>query len=289
MEHNTMETMEDISRGSQSQAPLLSVRNLVKHYGPVKAVDGVSFDVNNNEIISIIGRSGAGKSTVMRCINRLVHSTGGQIIFDGAEVANRMNAKGLRETRSKIGFIFQHFNLVYRLTVFQNALHGKLGSLTTIDGIFGRYTEEDKRKAHAILQSLGLEEQVYKRAGELSGGQKQRVGIARALMQEPRLLMCDEPIASLDPVTSRTIMELIVEQARERNIACLINLHQVDIALAYSTRILGMRDGKIVFDGPPEELTQAMIDNIYQDPQARAKESGKKRVHYGNEAYNAAG
>jgi phosphonate transport system ATP-binding protein len=271
-----------------ANSPLLSVRGLVKHYGTVKAVDGVSFDVDHNEIISIIGRSGAGKSTLMRCINRLVPHSGGSVLFDGTEISNKMNTRLLCESRCRIGLIFQHFNLVYRLTVFQNVLHGRLGNMSAIDGMLGRYTEEDKIKAYRILKSVGLEGQIYKRAGELSGGQKQRVGIARALMQEPSLLMCDEPIASLDPVTSRTIMDLIVEQARQRNIACLVNLHQVDMALAYSTRIIGMRDGKIVFDGKPEELTQAMIDIIYQDTQMVSANS-KKFALFGKEAYHAAG
>ena len=242
---------------------LLSVNNLKKAYGSTKAVDDVSFNIKNKEIITIIGRSGAGKSTIMRCVNRLVPSDGGSIVFDGVEISNKMSTKSLRDTRCKIGFVFQHFNLVYRLTVFQNVMHGRLGHMSTMDGILGRYSEEDKEKAFSILQSLGLEDQIYKRAGDLSGGQKQRVGIARALMQEPSLLMCDEPIASLDPVTSRTIMDIIVDQAQQRGIACLINLHQVDIAKEYSTRIIGMRAGKIVYDDLPEYLTKVKIDEVY--------------------------
>ena len=247
---------------------LLTIRDLVKHYGATKAVDGVSFDIDSNEIVTIIGRSGAGKSTVMRCVNRLVLHNSGSVIFDGAEISNKMDHKQLCKARTKIGFIFQHFNLVYRLTVFQNVLHGRLGEMSTLDGILGRYTEEDKKKAYEIIKSVGLEEQIYQRAGDLSGGQKQRVGIARALMQEPSLLMCDEPIASLDPVTSKTIMDLIVNQARQRGIACLFNLHQVDIALEYSTRIIGMRAGKIVFNGPPELLSPSIIDEIYNGSSA---------------------
>jgi len=256
--------MSSIRRISENHSDtLLEVKNLKKYYGATKAVDDVSFSIQNKEIVTIIGRSGAGKSTIMRCINRLVASNGGSIHFDGVDVSNQMDKKSLRDTRCKIGFIFQHFNLVNRLTVFQNVMHGRLGHVSMIDGILGHYKEEDKEQAFAILQSIGLENQIYQRAGELSGGQKQRVAIARALMQEPQLLLCDEPIASLDPVTSRTIMELIVDQATQRGIACLINLHQVDFAKEYSTRIIGMRAGKLVYDDTPERLSNEKIDDIY--------------------------
>jgi len=252
-----------VNEHTQKEGALLIVRNLTKCYGVTKAVDNVDFDINKKEIVTIIGRSGAGKSTLMRCINRLVQNDGGNVLFNGIEITNKMDGRILRSARCRIGFIFQHFNLVYGLTVFQNVMHGKLGWLPTVSAIIGKYSEEDKEKAFEILQTLGLEDQIYKRAGDLSGGQKQRVGIARALMQEPTLLMCDEPIASLDPVTSRTIMELIVSQAKQRGIACLINLHQVEIAKEFSTRIIGMRAGKIVYDDLPERLTTERIELIY--------------------------
>ena len=242
---------------------LLEISHLKKYYGPTKAVDDVGFNIENEEIVTIIGRSGAGKSTIMRCINRLVQNDGGRITFDGSEITNEMGKKALLQTRCQIGFIFQHYNLVYRLTVFQNVMHGVLGRISTFDGIIGRYPEESKEKAFEILRSIGMEDQAYKRAGELSGGQKQRVAIARALMQEPKLLLCDEPIASLDPITSKTIMELIVQQATQRGIACLINLHQVEFAKEYSTRIIGMRAGKLVYDDSPENLTTERISEIY--------------------------
>ena len=248
-----------------SNKAILSVKGLKKHYGATKAVDGVDFDIEPGEIVCIIGRSGAGKSTFLRCINRLVYLDAGSITFKGVEITNNMNTKQLRETRSRIGFIFQHFNLVYRLTVFQNILHGRLGYMSTLDGVLGRYSEDDKRKAYDIIETLGLEEQLYQRAADLSGGQKQRVAIARALIQEPSLLLCDEPISSLDPVTSRTIMDLIVNQAKERGIACLINLHQVDFALEYATRIVGMQDGKFVFDDSSTMLNDETIAQIYEE------------------------
>ena len=228
-------------------------------------MDGVDFDIKPGEIVCIIGRSGAGKSTFLRCINRLVYSDEGSITFEGSEISNKMKPKQLMETRSKIGFIFQHFNLVYRQTVFQNVLHGRLGYMSTLDGVLGRFCEDDKRKAYDIIETLGLEEQLYQRATDLSGGQKQRVAIARALIQEPTLLLCDEPISSLDPVTSRTIMDLIVSQSMERGIACLINLHQVDFAMEYATRIVGMKDGKFVFNGSTSMLSEETIAKIYEE------------------------
>ncbi|MDR2616107.1 MAG: phosphonate ABC transporter ATP-binding protein [Oscillospiraceae bacterium] len=259
---------------------ILSVRDVKKRFGLTRAVDGVSFDVAQNEIITIIGRSGAGKSTIMRCINRLVRIDSGEIVFDGGAITNKLGGRRLYEARRKIGFIFQHFNLVYRLTVIQNVLHGRLGHMSTPDCLLGRYSEEDKLKAYEILKSVGLEDQIYKRAGDLSGGQKQRVGIARALMQEPVLLMCDEPIASLDPITSRVIMDLIVTEARRRRIACIINLHQVDFALEYSTRIIGMRAGRVVFDDAPDELKPWIIDRIYDAEAREANEADKAEVMY---------
>ena len=272
--------------GKTAGDTLLEVKDLKKYYGGVvKAVDGVSFKIRNKEIVTIIGRSGAGKSTIMRCINGLVANNGGSVVFEGSEIANKMDKKSLCMLRCKIGFIFQHFNLVNRLTVFQNVMHGRLGHISTFDGIIGKYPENDKEKAFAVLQSIGLEDQIYMRAGDLSGGQKQRVAIARALMQEPSLLLCDEPIASLDPVTSRTIMELIVDQARQRGIACLINLHQVWFAKEYSTRILGMRAGKLVFDGEPERLSESVIDGIYgaanESADEWAAETGRKALAVG--------
>jgi len=247
---------------------ILSVKDLKKYFGATKAVDGVDLDVKPGEIVCIIGRSGAGKSTFMRCINRLVLRDQGRITFEGAGITNQMSSRQLCEIRKRMGFVFQDFNLVYRLTVFQNVMHGRLGYMSTLDGVFGRYSEDDKMKAYDIIEALGLEEQLYQRAADLSGGQKQRVAIARALMQEPSLLMCDEPIASLDPVTSRTILDLIVSQAKERGIACLINLHQVDFAIEYSTRIIGMRNGKFVFNGSSATLTDETIAYIYEGDDA---------------------
>lgn len=228
-----------------------------------KALKDVNFTINEGEFVSIIGPSGSGKSTILRCVNRLVKATEGSIAFDGHDISNA-GKKEIRDTRKKIGMIFQHYNLVYRLSVIENVLHGRLGHKSPIAGALGRYSEEEKQQAFEILEKLGLKKQAYKRCDELSGGQKQRTGIARALMQEPRLILCDEPISSLDPAAAKTIMDHLTNINKTMNITCICNLHQVDVAMAYSQRIIGITSGRIVFDGPPEELTKEIIHEIYQ-------------------------
>ena len=171
--------------------------------------------------------------------------------------------KGLRQLRRKVGMIFQNYNLVYSLSVLQNVLHGRLGYMNGLKGVFGLYSEEDKQEGLDLLEELGLADFAYNRASDLSGGQKQRVGIARAILQGPKLLLCDEPIASLDPSSAKTIMDLLRDMTQRRNIACIVNLHQLDVALKYSTRIIGLSKGEIVFDGPPEQLNDATIERIY--------------------------
>ncbi len=245
---------------------ILELVHLKKYYGQTKAVEDVSFHVDAGEVVAIIGPSGAGKSTVLRCINRMIEPTGGSILFDGQDMAKLQKEKELKTARRKIGMIFQSFNLVYRLSVFQNVLHGRLGYMSAPNAVMGRYSEEDKHKAVQLLNMIGLKDMIYKKAGELSGGQKQRVGIARALMQDPTLLLCDEPIASLDPSSSRVIMNQIQEMAKIRNIACIVNLHQVDVAMAYADRIIGIHQGRIVFDDVPDKLTASMIETIYDAP-----------------------
>ncbi len=243
--------------------PILKFNNVSKHYpNGVHALRGVSLDVKQGEFISIIGPSGSGKSTLLRAINRLIPISGGEVLLDG-EVISKQRGKSLRRQRRKVGMIFQNYNLVYSLSVVQNVLHGRLGYMSGIKGVFGIYSEEDKQKALDLLKEMGLEQFSYNRASDLSGGQKQRVGIARAIMQEPKLLLCDEPIASLDPSSAKTIMELLHDMTQKRNISCMVNLHQLDVALKYSTRIIGLSKGEVVFDGPPEKLTDEMIEKIY--------------------------
>lgn len=244
--------------------PILEFQHVNKVYNnSTKALDDVSFSVEKGEFVSIIGPSGAGKSTILRCINRLIDTTDGNIIYDGDDILS-LGKRDLRRVRTKTGMIFQHYNLVDRLSVIENVLHGRLGQKSAISGMLGSYSETEKEKAFSILNELGLAEQAYKRCDALSGGQKQRVGIARAIMQEPKLILCDEPIASLDPKASKTIMDHLSQINQKQKITCIVNLHQVEVAMKYSQRILGVSSGKIVFDGTPEELTKKKIHEIYQ-------------------------
>jgi len=244
--------------------PILEFKNVSKVYNnTTKALTDVSFSVDEGEFVSIIGPSGSGKSTILRCINRLVDVTQGSIFFDGHDIS-QADKKEIREIRKKAGMIFQHYNLVNRLSVIENVLHGRLGYKSSIVGAVGHYTEEEKERAFHILAMLGLTEQAYKRCDELSGGQKQRVGIARSLMQEPRVLLCDEPIASLDPSSAKVIMDYLEYINETMKITCIANLHQVDVAMAYAKRIIGITGGQILYDGPPEKLTKAQIYEIYQ-------------------------
>ena len=233
------------------------------YHNTTRALDDLSFSVNEGEFVSIIGPSGAGKSTILRCINRLIDATEGKIIYDGEDIMSLRKGQ-LRNVRTKTGMIFQHYNLVERLSVMENVLHGRLGQKSTFSGMIGHYTESEKEKAFSILSELGLADQAYKRCDALSGGQKQRVGIARAIMQEPKLILCDEPIASLEPKAAKPIMDHLAQINQTRKITCIVNLHQVDVAMKYSQRILGIAAGKLVFDGTPSELTQEKIHEIYQ-------------------------
>lgn len=242
---------------------ILTFDHVTKRYGNgVCALKDVSLSVHPGEFISIIGPSGSGKSTLLRSINKLISTTEGNIFFDGENVSALRGGK-LRKNRSKIGMIFQNYNLVYNLSVLQNVLHGRLGHMSGIRGILGLYPEADKEKAWTLLEEMGLEKFGYNKAGNLSGGQKQRVGIARAIIQDPKILLCDEPIASLDPSSAKVIMDLLKSTAQKRGIPCLVNLHQVDVAMRYSTRIIGLHAGEIVFDGEPESLSDSVLERIY--------------------------
>lgn len=242
---------------------LLELRGLAKSYdGRARALDGVNLEVRRGEFVSIIGSSGAGKSTLLRCVNRLIDPTEGSVTFDGDDVT-RVRGRALRACRRRIAMVFQHYNLVHRATAIENVLQGRLGYKSTVVGMFGLFSEDEKRRAFAILGQVGLSDFAYVRTDQLSGGQKQRVGIARALVQDPLLMLADEPIASLDPMSSRTVMEHLRWAADELGVACLVNLHQVDFALEFSDRIVGLAGGKLVFDGAPDELDAATIARIY--------------------------
>ncbi|MGJ9459130.1 phosphonate ABC transporter ATP-binding protein [Oceanobacillus sp. CF4.6] len=242
---------------------LLQVEGLGKSYNSdTKVLKDVNFEVEAGEFVSIIGPSGAGKSTLLRCINRMVEINEGKVLFGNLDVGS-LKKKELRKLRTDIGMIFQHYNLVPRLTVIENVLHGRFGYKTTMQGVLGRFTEEEKEHAFFLLRKLGIEDHAYKRCDQLSGGQQQRVGICRALIQDPKLVLCDEPIASLDPNSSKIIMDHLKSITTELGITCLVNLHQVEVAQDYSDRVIGLKKGEIVFDGPSRLLHGDQINNIY--------------------------
>lgn len=257
-----------------ANSDLLVIDDLSKSYnGKSKALDSVSVTVGRGEFISVIGCSGAGKSTFLRCINRLIDPTEGSVVFDGQDIT-KLSRRQLRNVRRRISMIFQHYNLVYRASAIENVLQGRLGYKTSLAGALGLYSEEEKMEAFDVLSKVGLAEFAYKRVDQLSGGQKQRVGIARALVQDPLLMLCDEPIASLDPRSSRAVMEQLRWVCDELGIACLVNLHQVDYAIEFSDRIIGLRQGKLVFDGTPDELDAKVISYIYGTPYVREHAHG---------------
>jgi phosphonate transport system ATP-binding protein len=245
-------------------AALLEIRNLKKVYSDgTTALQKVDFKVDQGEFVVVIGSSGAGKSTLLRCINRLVQPSEGSILFNNLD-ATKANNREVRKLRREVGMIFQSFNLIDRVSVLRNVLHGRLGYMNALTGTLGMYSKRDIEEAKKILSRLGLNQQIYKRADELSGGQQQRVGIARALSQQPQLILADEPIASLDPVTSETIMTHLHTICQEDGITCVVNLHQVEVAKKYATRIIGIHKGMVTFDGKPAELSDEAIHQIYQ-------------------------
>ena len=246
-----------------ARAPLLSIESLTKVYtGGQRALDGVSFAVDRPELIAVIGSSGAGKSTLIRCINRLVEPTTGHVRLRGIDVVG-LPRPALRQMRRRIGMIFQEFNLVERLTVMENVLSGRLGSVSFFASLTRRFPPQDIAGAYALLDRVGLSGFHNTRADALSGGQRQRVGIARALMQDPDLLLVDEPTASLDPKTARQIMRLVRTLALERGRPALINIHDVALAQSFADRVIGLKAGRLIFDGPVTELTPETLTAIY--------------------------
>ena len=227
-----------------------------------KALSEVDLDVPKGQVIALIGPSGAGKSTLIRCINRLVQPTSGSAVLDGVNIT-RLSSSGLRRERRRMGMIFQEYALVERLTVMENVLSGRLGYVGFFRSLFRIFPQSDIDEAYRLLDRVGLVHMADKRADELSGGQRQRVGICRALIQNPALLLVDEPTASLDPKTSREIMRLIVEMCRERELAAIINIHDVSLAKMFVQRVVGLELGHLIFDGAPEELTPDVLTRIY--------------------------
>ena len=244
---------------------LLSIKNVSKKYNKgTNALKNISFDVEKGEFISVIGPSGSGKSTLLRSINKMIDISQGSILFEYKNIENLKKTE-IEIVRREIGMIFQSYNLVERLTVIENVLHGRLGYKSIIAGILGIYSEEEKKEAFSFLERVNMTKYAYQKCSELSGGQKQRVGIARAIMQKPKLLLCDEPIASLDPKTAENIMDYLKKIVTELKITCIVNLHQVDIAKKYSDRIIALNKGEKIFDDKAERLTEKMVEFIYKD------------------------
>lgn len=242
---------------------MLEVKNLVKIYdGEVLALDDVSFQVEQGEFLAIIGLSGSGKSTLLRCINRLVEPTSGQILWDGVDVT-KANQSELRLVRRKIGMVFQHFNLVNRSSVITNVLSGRLGYVNPTLSLFNHFPERDVQEAIRQLDRVGIADQAYKRADELSGGQQQRVGIARAMIQEPKMILADEPVASLDPVLAHSIMQYLEQINKEDGVTVLCSLHFLDLVHRYADRAIALNHGKLMFDGPPDQIDDEKFKEIY--------------------------
>ncbi|GBE42965.1 MAG TPA: phosphonate ABC transporter ATP-binding protein [Rhizobiales bacterium] len=242
---------------------MLAIRELTKTYDTgTAALRNVSITIDEPQVVAIIGPSGAGKSTLIRCINRLVEPTSGSVELNG-ENLTALGSRDLRRARRHIGMIFQEYNLVERLTVMENILSGRLGYVSFWRAFRRNYPAADVAAAFSLLERVGLEGYENTRADALSGGQRQRVGIARALIQSPDLLLVDEPTASLDPKTSRQVMRILVELAREQKTPTLINIHDVQLAKTFANRIIGMQDGEIVFDGKPGQLTEKVLTDIY--------------------------
>ena len=241
---------------------MLTVDNLTKRFGTKAAVDCANFDVPEPMMIGIIGRSGAGKSTLLRMMNRLADASEGNIRFEGEDIT-ALTGAAKRQWQSRCAMIFQQFNLVPRMDVVSNVLHGTLNRRSTLTTMFNLYPQEDIHKAIDILDRLGIAEQAPKRAEALSGGQQQRVAIARALMQNPQIILADEPIASLDPMNAQIVMEALRRIHEEDGRMVIANLHTLDTARRYCDRVIGMRDGRIVFDGTPEQLTTGVARDIY--------------------------
>lgn len=255
---------------------MLKVEHLTKVYpnGTV-ALKDVSFEVPDGEFLVVIGLSGSGKSTLLRCINRLIDPTEGKITMDGIDITAAKGAE-LRHIRRQIGMIFQHFNLVKRSNVMTNVLNGRLGYLNPWTSTLGLFPHVEKERAIAAMTRVGIAEKVSSRADALSGGQQQRVGIARTLMQEPKLILADEPVASLDPVLAHSIMQYIEKLNKEDNVSVICSLHYLDLIQRYAERVIGLKDGIKVFEGLPTEINRAKFKEIYgeeaQDLRATALE-----------------
>ena len=242
---------------------MLRIENLSKTFPDgTEAVKNVSFEVKEGEFLAVIGLSGSGKSTLLRCINRLIDPTEGRVVWDDVDIT-AAQGKELRHIRRQIGMIFQQFNLVKRSSVMINVLSGRLGYANPWTSLVHRFSSKDRQRAITALERVGIEEKADNRADQLSGGQQQRVGIARALMQEPRLMLADEPVASLDPVLAHSILQYLELLNQQDGITVLCSLHFLDLVHRYATRVIGLKDGELVFDGLPSELSRERFKEVY--------------------------
>jgi phosphonate transport system ATP-binding protein len=243
---------------------MLKVENLTKIYEPggVLALDNVSFEVPKGQFLAVIGLSGSGKSTLLRCINRLIEPTAGRIMLDSDDIT-AANQEQMRRIQRRIGMVFQHFNLVSRSTVLTNVLAGRLGYVNPAWSLINRFPQDDVKKAYHELERVGIGDKADVRADALSGGQQQRVGIARALMQDPELILADEPVASLDPVLAHSIMKYLQDINEQDGVTVLCSLHFLDIVHRYADRVIALNEGKLVFEGLPSEIDDKKFKEIY--------------------------
>jgi phosphonate transport system ATP-binding protein len=253
---------------------ILEINDLQQSYSAgAPVLRGISFKVQQGEFVGVIGLSGSGKSTLLRCINRLVDAAGGEVLVPG-ELINgaakrtidilKLNHADLRRARRKIGMIFQQFNIIKRLSVIENTLSGGLGYQSTFKSTLRIFSRADERRALINLKRVGLLEHAYKRADELSGGEQQRVAIARTLMQQPALILADEPVSSLDPKLSRVVLDILKRVCSEDGITALVSMHTLELTREYADRVIGLKQGQIFFDGPTAALTDAIVDGVYQ-------------------------
>jgi len=254
---------------------ILDIRELHQSYSAAAPVlRGISFTIERGEFVGVIGLSGAGKSTLLRCINRLIDASSGQILIPGALLSSKsngasvdvlkLNAGDLRALRRKIGMIFQQFNIVTRLSVIENVLSGGLGYQPALRSALRIFTHEERRRALVNLKRVGLLEHAYRRADELSGGEQQRVAIARTLMQQPAIILADEPVSSLDPKLSRVVLDILKRVCREDGITAVVSLHTLELTREYADRVIGLKRGEILFDGATDTLSDAVVDAVYQ-------------------------
>lgn len=252
---------------------ILEVKNLKKTYdNGVQALKGVSFEVQRGEFLVIIGLSGSGKSTLLRCLNHLHESTSGAITFKGNEVTN-IKGRAVRQLRKEMAMIFQSFNLIQRHSVLSNVLMGKLSVTPTLPSLFGFFSKSDEKEAMGYLDLMGIKEKAYNRVSQLSGGQQQRVAIAKALTQQPEILLADEPVASLDPATCHVVMDYLEKVNKELGITIICNLHFLSLVRQYATRVIALKSGEIVFNGKPKDIDNSWFKEIY------GEESQEVHVH----------